>query len=254
MTNEVLFSLKREAVDNLRGLGRKTYPGRGAIAGLDETGRNLVQVYWIMGRSDNSRNRVFTPGKNGLLFTDPVDPSTVKDPHLVLYNAMREVSCDKIAFAIVSNGSQTDHVAEGYLDGKGLEHSMHWDTHEPDTPNYTPRITAVSYWLRKRPNIRMALLRKSPWGKLCDRHLFEISDVGRGFGYCFHTYADDGDPLPPFRGEPYLVPLLGDAEWIAETYWGALDPDNRVSLAVKMIPRGKGPSKTSIINKFQKAA
>lgn len=246
--------LKLSAEGNFFRLRGNPYPGRGMVVGMGVSRPHLVQVYWIMGRSANSRNRIFVRGKDGRLFTEPVDASLVKEASLIIYNAMREVRHNGITFAIVSNGSQTDDVADGYAKDEGLEHSMHWNTYEPDNPNFTPRITASCYWLRKNhPVIRMAILRKSPWSDVCDRHLYEINDVSPGFGYCLHTYMGEGKPLPPFQGEPYIVPLYGDANLIANNFWEALDADNRVALAVKVIPNA-GPSEMVIINKFSKAA
>ncbi len=244
---EEMMRLKMLADANLAALAKNPYPGRGIVVGLDETGENLVQVYWIMGRSENSRNRVFG-SKGGCLFTEAADPSKVKDPSLIIYNAMRETrSC-----AVVSNGAQTDAIAKnGMLSLRGY-------TYEPDAPNFTPRITACSFrdsevggknvW-----RTVMSVLRKSPWSEACDRHQYEFNDFGRGFGHCIHTYSGDGNPLPAFQGEPYLVPLVGGAEAIAQTYLAALNEENRVSLAVKFVWRS-APSYIGIINKYEKVA
>lgn len=257
------MELNREAGINRGILANNPYPGRGIIVGLDETGNNLVQVYWIMGRSPNSRNRVFGyDEKEGRLFTEAADPSQVKDPSLIIYNAMREKSFEgKSYLSIVSNGAQTDTVMDCPSGRRinDLPVNMSSWVYEPDAPNFTPRITAVSMWMkytsREAPLFQISILRKSIWSDACDRHLYEFDGVGPGFGYCVTTYSFmsycNGGPLPSFHGEPYLLPLHGDSDLIADIYWDMLDSDNRVSLAVKLIPR-RGPSHIAIINKFQK--
>ena len=237
---------------NLFNLAGNPYPGRAIIVGLDDTGQYLIQVYWIMGRSDNSRNRIFA-FEGGRLFTEAADPSKVKDPSLIIYNAMREVEDGGCAIGVVSNGHQTDGVANSYKNGRSLHAELEQWEYEPDAPNFTPRITAVSCWLGGQECVAMSLLRKSLWAEKCDRHLYEFDRLGRGFGHCLTTYAGDGAPLPSFQGEPFLLPLCGDADFIATTFWEALDPDNRVSLAVKFMPKS-GPSRITVINKYSKVA
>ena len=249
------------ALNNYASLCRNPYPGRGIIVGLDETGQYLVQLYWIMGRSANSRNRIFTLGENGLVATEAADPSKVEDPSLIIYNAMGE---EKGQY-VVSNGHQTDAVIAGIVNDGVLESYgrlgvtfagvMRSWTYEPDMPNFTSRITAVSSWWlfgkEIRPFSKMSILRKSPWHDGCDRHLYEFEGHGPGFGHCITTYSGDGDPLPSFQGEPILLPLVGSKNKIAETYWNALNVYNTVSLAVKFIPKD-GASETVIINKYCK--
>ncbi|MDO8523764.1 MAG: IMP cyclohydrolase [bacterium] len=232
------------AESNLAALARNSYVGRGMIVGLDDSGKFLVQMYWIMGRSENSRNRVFER-EGGRLFTEAADPSKVKDPSLIIYNAMGEQST---GMAVVSNGHQTDAVM-GVNSEDVLQILSDWQ-YEPDE-NFTPRITAVSYWWKDKANAEISLLRKSPFGDDCNRNLYKRNGIGKGFGYCITTYVGDGDPLPAFQGEPYLLPLGGDANFIAGTYWDALNADNRVSLAVKFIPK-EGPSHIVINNKYKK--
>ena len=251
--NKSLELLKLEAETNLFALSRNPYPGRGIITGLDETGEDLVQVYWIMGRSENSRNRVFGCDADRL-FTEAADPAKVKDASLIIYNAMREVTSGPFRIAVVSNGNQTDGVVSAYADREGLHNRMRHYAYEPDAPNFTPRITASTYWAwmgASRSIIRMSILRKSPWSNACDRHTHAFGGIDPGFGYCFHTYSGDGDPLPAFRGEPYLLPLVGDCSKIMDTYWETLNPQNRVSIAVKFIPRS-GKSHIAVTNRFAK--
>jgi len=244
------MNMLQEAQENLDKLKNNRYVGRGFIVGLTESGE-LVQVYWIMGRSENSRNRIFTEGADGLLFTEVADPSKVKDPSLIIYNAMCEVRHGGITYAVVSNGSQTDDVAEGYAEDRRMEESLQRYSYEPDAPNFTPRITAACYWRNGgTPITRMSLIRKSSDSPLCDRLFFDYS-VSHGFGRCLTTYMGDGDPLPAFKGEPRIIPLPGDAEMIKNMFWVALDCDNRVSLAVKTISK-TGQSRIVIINQYSK--
>src|SRR3989344_3103113 len=191
-----LEKLKLEAKVNLFNLGANPYPGRIIVTGLDETGENLVQVYAIRGRSENSRNRVFGCSDNGRLFTEAVDSSKVKDTSLIIYNAMREAHTGKNTIYIVSNGQQTDSVADE-CSRSGLNVTMRKWEYEPDSPNFTPRITSVTYWGNYGyPIYLISTLRKSVWSGRCDRHLFGMNDMGRGFGYCISTHSGDGDPLP----------------------------------------------------------
>ena len=245
------MSIHETAKSNLAGLARNSYPGRGIIVGLDETGENLVQVYWIMGRSENSRNRVFSQvAEAGRLFTEAADPSEIRDPSLIIYDAMVEA----LMWCVVSNGHQTIDVAMKLAGGKTAQGILHeWD-YEPDNPNFTPRISAVSYWWSKKPRTWMSILRKSRWGKECERNLYEPA-MYPGYGHCITTYSGDGDPLPPFEGDPLLMPLKGDAVRIARIlFLGALNSDNKVAIAVKFIPKSGGPSRITVINKYQKTA
>jgi len=235
---------------NFLALSQNPYPGRGIVAGLDETGQYLVQVYWIMGRSENSRNRVFKTDETGRLFTEAADPAKVKDPSLIIYNAMRERGDWYNTFHfVVSNGDQTDTVTDS-VGPLYLSQVLAGRKYEPDEPNFTQRITAVHLLWKERPQLQMSILRRSMIGPACDRMQFTYDYVHPGFGYCITTYAGDGHPLPPFRGDPLVMPLTGDMEDIAQTYWYALNEANRVSLAVKWIEIGNGRSDIYIINKF----
>lgn len=247
------MQMKQKAAANFAALTRNPYPGRIIIEGLDETGQNLTQLYVIMGRSGNSRNRVFScDDAEGRLFTEAADPAKMKDPSLVIYNAMREVHHAGASFYVLSNGSQTDNVADGYNEDRSMHTSLENITYEPDAPNFTQRITASCYWHHGTPIAEMSILRRSPFGgDECEDHFHRFKRLYPGFGHCITTYNGDGDPLPAFRGEPYEMPLLGDAEWIAALYWGALDPENRVSLAVKSIPLHEHSS-IIIANKYTK--
>jgi IMP cyclohydrolase len=235
--------MQNEASRNYANLAQNPYPGRGIVVGLSDTGQHLVQVYWIMGRSENSRNRVFS-STGGRLFTQAADPSKIQDPKLIIYNAMDE----RDGSFVVSNGHQTDTVIQRA--GDILENALREWEYEPDAPNYTPRITAVcGVRVSNRPFAEMSILRKSAFGKGCDRSYYFFDELGQGFGFCITTYSGDGSPLPAFRGEPYLIPLHGDPFQIARGFWEALNRENRISLAVKFIDLGSRASAIEIVNK-----
>jgi len=223
------MELKFQAKNNLLALKQNPYPGRGIIVGMDETGKYLIQVYWIMGRSENSRNRVFVIEKNGVLKTSPFDPTKVKDPSLIIYTAMAQAH----KHYAVSNGHQT---LDALSIQEGLDSSLEMWRYEPDSPNYTPRISALLELRISGPQIaELSLLKKSPFSDECDRYLYKLAISQPGLGYCITTYNGDGDPLPSFTGDPYLLPLAGGIEDIAQTFWDSLNKDNKVSLAVKFI-------------------
>lgn len=232
---------------NFLALTQNVYPGRGIIVGLDETSQHLIQVYWIMGRSENSRNRVFkADNETGRLYTEAADASKMQDPSLIIYNAMRE----RVPHYVVSNGDQTDTVLKEMRGHYALQSALATRTHEPDAPNFTQRITAMSSLHMGGGFVQLSVLRKSALGEGCDRLTYEYNNPPPGFGFCVTTYSGDGNPLPPFRGDPLLMPLAGGMKDVAQNYWDALDKDNRVALAVKFIEQGNGRSDIHIINKF----
>jgi IMP cyclohydrolase len=242
--------VKLDELSNLAALRRNPYPGRGIIAGLNASSSDLVQVYWLMGRSANSRNRVFKSDGKGRLYTEAADPTKVVDPSLIIYNAMSE----RKPHFVVSNGNQTDHVVKQLLHYPHyLQPHLSTIAHEPDDPNFTPRITAVSSVHYEKYIVQLSILRRSQWGDTTDRFFYQYEEVPPGFGLCLTTYKGDGDPLPSFSGEPLLMPLGEEITEIARMYWDALNPDNRVALAVKFITRATSISKIHIINKFEQA-
>ena len=235
---------------NLNWLKNNAYPGRGIIVGIGSTGKYVVQVYWIMGRSPNSQNRIF--GVDGVrLFTEAADPSKVKDPSLIIYNAMNEYeNC-----FIVSNGNQTDTVIEELESGEAYLCGMLADRKfEPDRPNFTPRITGFCEISIDGAYFDLAVLRRSNLlgSDECVRSHYQYDTIKPGVGFCITTYTGDGNPLPPFLGEPLPVPLDGTEEEILDTYWGALNPDNRIPLAVKMIEISTKTSTILVRNRFTK--
>jgi len=243
------------AAANLRALAANLYPGRGIVVGMEEKSGAIVQLYWIMGRSDSSRNRIFTE-TDGKVMTDYADPSKVKgDASLIIYQAMGYVAIGQPAsyIHVVSNGHQTETVLEMFEDEitENLAYTLADWSYEPDAPNYTPRITAeAGYFPGQTPYFQMVLLRKSMLSDACERFLFNFGGFYPGIGHCLTTYLGDGNPLPSFQGEPYPLPLKGNIDELAETFWAALNGDNRVSLAVKFI-YPDGNFQTKIINKYE---
>jgi len=208
----------------LEHISNNSYPGRGIVLGQNHDGV-WIAIYWIMGRSDNSRNRIFTH-KDNVLSTEAADPSLVKDPSLIIYNAMRGIGHN----IIVSNGSQTDVIYDKLMLGSSFLASLEHEKYEPDAPNYTPRISG--YIDRNVGSVSLSIIKRNHTGNT-DYHFYRYSNIPLGVGYCITTYTSDGDPLPSFQGEPILLPLKGDMNEIANTYWNELDKDNRISLGLR---------------------
>lgn len=229
-------------------LALNSYPGRLIVQGVDLSGMNLVQVYAIMGRSANSRNRVLSDDKSGRVYTEPADPAKMDEEQrkLTIYNAMKP----KGPWHVVSNGDQTDTVVESEHDC--LLDALTLREYEPDKPNYTPRITGQCAWSNGAATMEFSLLRKSPTSDSCDQAFYRYKKVTPGYGYGIHTYMGDGAmSLPPFQGEPILLPLfMGGIVDITETYWDMLNPEHRVSLVVKFISVGGGVPQVLIRNKY----
>lgn len=237
------MNLKELAGLHFQDMSCNSYPGRIIILGRTPDG-SCIQIYSIMGRSDPSRNRIFEkmPDRHGWIETSFVDESKVSgDPNLLIYHAMAEAD----GYYIVSNGRQTDDLIQ--IEGIGVLETGDWK-YEPDT-SHTPRISGI-YSPGDVLDMRLVILRKSPFGDACDLMDYAFSGVAPGFGFFISTYEGDGDPLPSFKGEPQVMPIeSNDPAEIAATYWAALDADNRVALAVKVIP-SNGPSKIEIINRY----
>lgn len=249
-------TLLHRASGNLARLGANPYPGRGIVLGVNPTGTHFVQIYWIMGRGENSRSRVFTQDGERL-FTEPTDPSKIEDPSLVIYNAMLEYRRDYI----VSNGDQTDSVVDNLrvAAGLSLQEALVDRIYEPDAPNFTPRITGVMHLGSGcLPFIELVILKKSEYviGRNgCIRQCYQYPDVLPGTGFCLTTYCGDGIPLPAFVGEPYPVLIEGTSnQSIASEYVRILNKENMVALAVKTIELATGRSAIAIINKYTKVA
>ena len=233
--------VREMAVVNLRErLAGNSYPGRGIVLGRNQEG-DWVQVYWIMGRSANSRNRVFVDEED-LLRTTAADPGQVDDPSLIIYNAMR--ICGRRY--IVTNGAQTDAVYEGFVAQRSLAESLGGWRHEPDAPNFTPRISG--YIDLDTDEAWLSIIKTSPFGSgQSERHFFRFDCIEPGYGYTITTYDTDGDPLPSFSGLPYLLPLDDDP---GPDLWEALDEENRIALAVRRIA-ADGAFETQITNRYE---
>lgn len=225
-----------------------SYHGRGIVTGITPSGKFLDQIYFIEGRSANSRNRIFEH-QGGMLRTVPADPSKVEDPSLIIYEAMLETP----GYHIVSNGAQTRTACDVLRGGYIFRTAMDRFRYEPDAPNYTPRITSM--FDLKRMCVIFSIIRK--WSENDDRpdralYLFERKDLRPGVGYCVTTYEGDGDPLPSFQGGPYELPLIENADEALRMYWDALPSDNRVSIAHKRIDLSTGQSHIIAINRYEK--
>ncbi len=226
-------------------LAASPYPGRGLVLGRSDDGEAWLQLYWIMGRSANSRNRVFV-ADGATLRTEPFDAAAVEDPSLILYDAMLE----RERVYLVTNGDQTRTLFDGLGRGESFETALASREREPDAPNYTPRISGMIDLRGPAPAFALSILkanRADPDGT--DRTCFRPAPPPPGFGLCLTTYRGDGAPLPPFEGEPLWLPLAGEPEALLERYWGALAAANRVALAVKRIPLGGGPGRLWVRNR-----
>ena len=221
-----------------------TYPGRGIIVGMTPDGEHAVAAYFIMGRSVNSRNRVFVK-KEGAVFTEPFDPSKVEDPSLIIYAALRQYK----NHLIVTNGDQTDTVRDGFLMGKGFAESLTSREFEPDGPNFTPRISAVLNFEPRHFNYEMSILKSADEaGSACARYHFAYPGIP-GLGHFLHTYVCDGNPLPTFQGEPERVAIPERIDEFADTLWNNLNEDNKISLWVRYTDLATGDYEEKIINK-----
>lgn len=221
------------------------YPGRGLVVGRDSAG-DWLQVYWIMGRSENSRNRRFV-AEGGTLRTEAVDPSKLADPSLVIYEAMLE----RPGLYGVSNGDQTRTVFDALEKGRSFEDALAGREREPDAPHYTPRISALLDLTRGSPALALSILRANDADPAAtDRTHFRPAPPPPGLGLGLTTYRGDGDPLPSFRGDPLWLPLAGGAEDVLERFWQALDAANRVALAVKRVPAAGGAGGLFVRNRF----
>jgi IMP cyclohydrolase len=229
-----------------RHIRRNAYPGRGLVIGRSSAGDAWLQIYWIMGRSQHSQNRRFVV-EGGSMRTEPVDASLVQDPSLIIYNAMLELP----GVYLVTNGDQTDTLVEVLRAGGTFDDALETREREPDAPNYTPRISGMLDLSKQPVEIAISILKANGVNpELTDRITFRPAQPPPGLGYCVTTYQGDGKPLPPFAGDPLLMPCEGSAEDVLAAYWDALDADNRVSLAVKTIPAAGGAGKIVVKNRF----
>ncbi|MBQ3639545.1 MAG: IMP cyclohydrolase [Clostridia bacterium] len=220
------------------------YVGRGIVVGKSADGKNAVSAYFIMGRSANSRNRVFAK-RNGAIFTEPYDASKVEDPSLIIYAAVREYANN----LIVTNGDQTDTIAEGLAAGKTFEAALETRAFEPDAPNFTPRISAMLTFADGDVAYRMSILKSiDEKGSACARYAFAYPSVA-GLGHFLHTYVTDGNPIPTFQGEPERVAVPNRIDDLTNTLWNALDENNKISLYVQYRNLATGAIEERMINK-----
>ena len=225
-------------------LADNTYPGRGIIIGKTPDGKKAVAAYFIMGRSANSRNRVFTE-KNGEIFTEPFDASKVEDPSLIIYAAVRQYENN----LIVTNGNQTDTVYDGLKAGKGFAEALESREFEPDAPNFTPRISGMLTFGKGDFTYRMSILKSADAeGSACNRFTYDYAPQS-GLGHFLHTYVCDGNPIPTFQGEPERMAVCDDIDEMTDRLWKALDADNKISLYVRYTDLKTGKADARIINK-----
>ncbi len=226
-------------------LKNNAYPGRGIVIGKTPNGKCAVTAYFIMGRSENSRNRVFVTEGEGIR-TQAFDPSKLSDPSLIIYAPVRVLGNK----TIVTNGDQTDTIYELMDKQQTFEQALRTREFEPDGPNYTPRISGVMHIEDGKYNYAMSILKSNNGdASSCNRYTFAYSDPAAGEGHFIHTYMQDGDPLPSFEGEPKLVEIPDDMESFANMLWESLNEDNKVSLFVRYIEIETGKYETKIINK-----
>lgn len=233
-----LLSIENQLCEN-------AYPGRGIIAGKTADGKHAVIAYFIMGRSVNSRNRIFVRDGERIR-TEAFDPSKLSDPSLIIYSPVRVLE----STTIFTNGDQTDTIYDFLKDGKTFEQALRTRAFEPDAPNFTPRISAVATVENGEYSFKLSIL-KSTFGNpdCCERFFYEYDAPINGEGRFIHTYACDGDPIPSFSGDPEPISIDGSIDEFTNTLWTSLNLDNKVSLFVRYISIADGKTDTRIINK-----
>ena len=233
-----MLSIAKELQEN-------AYPGRGIIIGKTPDGKKAVTAYFIMGRSENSRNRVFVEEGEGIR-TEAYDPSKLTDPSLIIYAPVRVLGNK----TIVTNGDQTDTIYEGLDEKLTFEQSLRSREFEPDGPNYTPRISGMMHVENGTYHYAMSILKSNNGNPAaCNRYTFAYENPVAGEGHFIHTYKCDGNPLPSFEGEPKLVNVMDDMDAYTELLWNSLNEDNKVSLFVRYIDIETGTYETRIVNK-----
>ncbi len=234
-------------IDLQKELAGNTYPGRGIVIGKSADGKKAVAAYFIMGRSENSRNRIFVEDGAGIR-TQAFDPSKLIDPSLIIYAPVRVLGNK----TIVTNGDQTDTIYEGMDRQLTFEQSLRPREFEPDAPNYTPRISGILHTENGGFNYAMSILKSNNGDpSSCNRFTFAYENPRAGEGHLIHTYMGDGDPLPSFEGEPKPVEIPDDIDVFTEMLWDSLNQDNKVSLFVRYITIADGTYESRIVNKNQ---
>lgn len=246
MTTNTTAKWQQLADNTISRLKTNAYPGRGIIIGLTPDGTRYLQVYWIMGRSENSRNRIFVPEDNGYLRTEARDPAKLSDPSLIIYYPLRHEG----RAHIVTNGDQTDTIWEALRSGGTFEQALATRTYEPDPPNFTPRISGIVDLNDPQNAYKLSILKSNHNDETqTKRHYFHYERAIAGYGHFISTYVGDGNPLPSFEGEPQLAPLFDNEQETARYYWDLLNEDNKISLLVKSIRLSDGAAKLTVINK-----
>ncbi len=221
-----------------------SYVGRGIVVGKTQDGKKAAAAYFIMGRSENSRNRIFVE-KNGEVFTQPYDETKVKDPSLIIYAAIRSFEND----LIVTNGNQTDTICDFLKEGKTFSEALATREFEPDAPNLTPRISAILHFGNGDFTYEMSILKSADaQGSACNRYTFSYRPLP-GLGHFLHTYVCDGNPIPSFQGEPERMTVDDEIDVFTARLWNSLDPDNKISLYVRYIDLATGETENRLVNK-----
>lgn len=234
-----------KTIDVYEELKSNPYPGRGIIIGKSADGKNAVTAYFIMGRSVNSRNRVFTETADGIK-TEAFNPSLLTDPHLIIYSPVRVLGNK----TIVTNGDQTDTIYELMDKQQTFEQALRTREFEDDAPNYTPRISGIMHIEDDTYNYAMSILKSADGNpKSCERFTYSYTNPLNGEGRFIHTYMGDGDPLPSFEGEPKKISIPNDIKEFSDSLWESLNEDNKVSLFVRFIDLKTKKYETVIINK-----
>ena len=225
-------------------LATNTYPGRGIVVGLSEDKKYAVSAYFIMGRSENSRNRVFIENGDEVII-HPFDASKVEDPSLIIYSPIRKYENN----LIVTNGDQTDTVYDGLVAGKSFSDALTTRCFEPDAPNFTPRISAMLTFEESAFTYQMSILKSADEaGSACNRYTFSYAPIA-GVGHFLHTYNCDGNPIPTFTGEPERVAITGDIDSFTKEIWENLNEKNKISLYVRFTDLATGKTENRMINK-----
>ena len=228
-------------------LRENAYPGRGIIVGKNRTGDKALMAYFIMGRSQNSRNRIFVETEDGIR-TQAFDPSKMTDPSLIIYHPVRELE----ELTIVTNGDQTETLYDLLDSGGEFEEALRTRTFEPDPPNYTPRISALVTRLEGEFQLQMSILKSADGdGDHVQRYFFDYPSLPAGEGRFLHTYRCDGDPIPSFEGEPERVALPEELDPFTALVWDNLNPENKVSLFTRSIDLASGETQSRIVNRNQ---
>lgn len=236
-----MHSLAKELAEN-------AYPGRGIVMGKSKDGKKAVTAYFIMGRSENSRNRIFVEDGEGIR-TQAFDPSKLTDPSLIIYAPVRVLGNK----TIVTNGDQTDTIYEGMDRQLTFEQSLRSRTFEPDGPNFTPRISGIMHIEQGSYNYALSILKSSHGNpESCSRYTYAYENPAAGEGHFIHTYMQDGNPLPSFEGEPKWVEISGEIDEFTQMLWENLNMENKVALFVRFIHLADGSYETRIVNKHEK--